>query len=150
MSQSLAQILIHLIFSTKNRDRFLREDIRLELHKYLAEILKANNSPAIIIGSVEDHVHILYHHSKNHPLTKIVEEVKKGSSKWLKTKGGHYAGFYWQNGYGAFSVSQSNVEAVVNYIGGQVEHHKARTFQEEYRAFLIKYKMAYEERYVWD
>jgi REP element-mobilizing transposase RayT len=86
----------------------LREDVRSELHKYLATIFKEFDSPAILINSVEDHVHILFCHSKNHALIKIVEELKKNSSKWIKTKGARFAGFHWQNGYGAFSVSQSN------------------------------------------
>ena len=110
MSQSLAKILIHLIFSTKSREPVLHDDIRPEVHKYLAAILKEVDSPAILINSVEDHVHILFSHSKNHALIRIVEELKKNSSKWIKTKSGQCAGFHWQNGYGAFSVSQSNAK----------------------------------------
>src|SRR5436190_23671279 len=105
MPQSLARILIHLVYSTKNRERILRDDIRDELHRYTAGILKEWDSPAILINSIEDHIHILYSHSKNHSPSKIVEEVKVGSSKWMKTKGPAYANFHWQNGYGNFSVS---------------------------------------------
>jgi putative transposase len=100
--------------------------------------------------SVEDHVHILYSHSKNHSPATIVEEVKKASSKWLMTKGAAYASFHWQNGYGDFSVSQSNVPEVVKYIGGQKEHHRRKTFQEEYREFLKRHEVEFDERYVWD
>jgi len=150
MPQSLAKILVHLIFSTKNRERILDNTVRSELHKYLATILKEFDSPAILINSVEDHVHILFSHSKNHALIKIVEELKKNSSKWIKTKSGRYAGFHWQNGYGAFSVSQSNVKTVEEYIANQGEHHRCKTFQEEYREFLNKYAMVFDERYVWD
>ena len=100
--------------------------------------------------SVEDHVHILFSLSKNYPLMKIVEEVKKGSSKWIKTKGPAFHKFQWQNGYGGFSVSQSGVDAVKRYIAGQEEHHRSVTFQEEFGKFLRKYQIEYDERYVWD
>jgi REP element-mobilizing transposase RayT len=150
MSQSLAKVLVHLIYSTKNREPILRDDIHNELHRYSAGILKELESPAILINSVEDDVHILYSHSKNYSPSKIVEEVKKGPSKWLKTKGPAYAGFHWQSGYGAFSVSQSGVAEVVKYIEGQKEHHRRKTFQEEYREFLKRYEVPYDERYVWD
>jgi REP element-mobilizing transposase RayT len=150
MPQSLAKILVHLIFSTKNRERILDDTVRPELHKYLAMILKEFDSPAILINSVEDHVHILFSNSKNHALIKIVEELKKNSSKWIKTKSGQCAGFHWQNGYGAFSVSQSNAKTVEEYIANQGEHHRRKTFQEEYREFLNKYEMVFDERYVWD
>ena len=150
MPQSLAKILVHLIFSTKSREPVLHDDVRPELHKYLAKILKEFDSPAILINSVEDHVGILFSHSKNHALIKIVEELKKNSSKWIKTKSTQYARFHWQNGYGAFSVSQSNAKTVEDYIANQAEHHRCKTFQEEYREFLNKYEVVFDERYVWD
>ena len=150
MPQSLAKLLVHLIYSTKNREPVLEDQVRDELHSYSAGILRELESPAILINSVEDHVHILYAHSKNYSPSKIVEEVKKGSSKWLKTKGPAYATFHWQNGYGAFSVSQSGVAEVVKYLENQKEHHWRRTFQEEYREFLNRYAVPYDERYVWD
>jgi REP element-mobilizing transposase RayT len=150
MPQSLAKILIHLVYSTRNRERILTEDIRDELHRYSAGILKEWESPAILINSVEDHVHILYSHSKNHSPSRIVEEVKKGSSKWLKTKGPSFAAFHWQNGYGAFSVSQSSAAEVLKYIENQKEHHRQKTFQEEFREFLRRYEVPFDERYVWD
>ena len=150
MPQSLSKILVHLIYSTKNRERVLAGDVRDELHRYSAGILKELESPAILINSVEDHIHILYLHSKNYSPSKIVEEVKKGSSKWLKTKGPGYANFHWQNGYGAFSVSQSGVADVIEYIENQQEHHQRKTFQEEFREFLRRYEVPFDERYVWD
>ena len=150
MPQSLAKILIHLVYSTKNRERILGDDIRDELHRYTAGVLKEWDSPAILINSVQDHIHILYSHSKNHSPAKIVEEVKVASSKWLKTKGPAYAHFHWQNGYGDFSVSQSNVPDVVKYIANQQEHHRHKSFQEEYREFLKRHEVEYDERYVWD
>jgi putative transposase len=150
MPQSLAKLLVHLTYSTKNRAPVLHNDIREELHRYTAGILKELESPAILINSVADHIHIFYSHSKNYSPSKIVEQVKIGSSKWLKTKGEAYADFHWQNGYGAFSVSQSGVSAVVEYIKEQEEHHRHKTFQEEYREFLRRYEVPYDERYVWD
>jgi putative transposase len=148
--QSLAQILVHLIFSTKGRAPLLCDDIRPELHPYMATILKGMDSSAILINSVADHTHVLFHLSKNHALCDVIERVKKDSSKWIKTKGKAYRNFYWQSGYGAFSVSQSNVAQVVRYLEEQKEHHRKRTFQEEFRAFLKRYRVPYDERYVWD
>ena len=142
--------MIHLIYSTKNRAPFLTPEIRPEMNSYLAGILRQWESPAIIVNSVEDHAHLLFALSKNHALKKVVEEVKKGSSKWIKTKGSAFFDFYWQGGYGAFSVSQSNVAAVREYIATQEEHHRKVTFQEEFRAFLDKHGIEYDERYVWD
>jgi REP-associated tyrosine transposase len=150
LPQSLAQILVHLIFSTKNREALLSDDIRPELHPYMATILKGVDSSAILINSVEDHAHVLFHLSKNHALCDVIESVKKDSSKWIKTKGKAYKNFHWQSGYGAFSVSQSNVTQVVKYIAEQKEHHRRRTFQEEFRAFLKRYHVPYDERYMWD
>src|SRR5262245_52267700 len=143
MSQSLVRNLVHLIFSTKHRTPFLTPAVRPEVNSYLAGILREWDSPAILTGSVEDHVHILFSLSKNHALSKVVEEVKKGSSKWIKTKGKDFANFYWQNGYGAFSMSQSNVPAVQRYIATQEEHHRRVTFQDEFRAFLKKHDVEY-------
>jgi REP element-mobilizing transposase RayT len=148
--QSLAKNLIHLVYSTKNREHMLTDAVREELHRYSAGILKEWESPAILINSVEDHIHILYSQSKNHCLAKIVEEVKKGSSRWIKTKGNGFAGFYWQNGYGAFSVSPGHVEALRDYIANQEEHHRTLSFQDEYRRLLTKYGVQWDERYVWD
>jgi len=148
--QSLAQVLVHLIFSTKRREPFLSDEIRLELHRYMATILKGMNSSAILINSMSDHAHVLFHLSKNHALCDVIESLKKDSSKWIKTKGRSYRNFHWQSGYGAFSVSQSNVAEVVKYIENQREHHRKRTFQDEFRAFLKRYQILYDERYVWD
>ena len=150
MPQSLARVLVHLIFSTKSREPFLSDDIRRELHPYMATILKGMDSSAILINSVTDHAHVLFHLSKNHALCDVIETLKKDSSKWIKTKGRAYRNFHWQSGYEAFSVSQSNVAKVVEYIENQREHHRRRTFQEEFRAFLKRYQVRYDERYVWD
>jgi REP element-mobilizing transposase RayT len=138
------------VFSTKNRTPCLDAAIRPEVYSYLAGILQNWERPAIIIGGVADHVHVLFGLSKNVALCKAVEEVKRGSSKWIKTKGIAFSDFYWQNGYGAFSVSPSNVEAVRRYIANQDEHHKKVTFQDEFREFCRKHGVEWDERYVWD
>ena len=135
MSHSLVKNLIHLVYSTKHRQRWIPVDRRDRLFAYQAGILNEWDSPAIVIGGVEDHVHALFALSKNHPLKKIVEEVKKGSSKWMKTDIPRNGGFQWQAGYAAFSVSQSNMAAVRHYIENQEEHHRRMTFQDELRAF---------------
>ena len=151
MAQSLAKIIVHLAFSTKNRAPFLRDEaIRRELNSYLAATLRELDSPALIIGSVSDHVHVLFLVSRTHAVCDIVEEIKKNSSKWIKTKSPDLRDFQWQNGYGIFSVSQSNVAAVKRYIAGQEGHHRTMTFEEEFRRLLEKHEVDYDERYVWD
>ena len=119
MSQSLVKNLVHLVYSTKHREPLIPKADQGDLFSYQAGIFKQWESPALVIGGVEDHVHALFALSKNHPLKKIVEEVKKGSSKWMKSDGPRNRQFSWQAGYAAFSVSQSNAEAVEKYIKGQ-------------------------------
>jgi REP element-mobilizing transposase RayT len=150
MAQSLARILIHLIFSTKNRTPILSPEICAELYPYMHKVLTEHDSPPLQIGGVRDHVHILLALSRTNTMAKAVEVLKVHSTKWLKTKGQAFNGFHWQGGYGAFSVSQSNVSAVIEYIQRQEEHHRVMTFQEEYRRFLELYQVPYDERYVWD
>ncbi len=150
MAQSLANILVHIIFSTKNRAPFIKPAIEKELFPYLASIFKANRSPAHLIGGTEDHIHIVCSLSRTIALANLLEEAKKSSSKWVKTKGPEFLKFAWQNGYGAFSIGQSQLNVVKNYIAGQKEHHKKKTFQDEFREFLRKYQIQFDERYVWD
>jgi len=150
MPQSLSSILIHLIFSTKNREPFLTPEIDAELHPYMAAIFKALNSPALIINGTSDHVHTLFSLSRVVTIANVVEEVKTESSKWIKTKGKEFRNFHWQSGYGAFSIAQSQIPTVKRYIGRQKEHHRRMTFQDEYRKFLKAYDVKYDERYVWD
>ena len=150
MAQSLSKILALIIFSTKGRHPFLAPSARPELHAYAATVLKTCESPALVINSVEDHMHILCTLSKNWAVCDLIEQVKKDTSKWLKTKGGNLRKFYWQGGYGAFSVSQSQVPSVKKYIAEQEKHHRRMTFEEEFRSFLRKHEMEYDERYVWD
>jgi len=150
MAQSLSKIYVHIIFRTKNGELKIPKNILKELYAYMATILKNLESPAIIIGGMPDHIHILCVLSKNYALKKIVEEVKKRSSKWIKTKSPDLSKFRWQNGYGAFSVSQSQVDVVKKYIQKQEEHHRKRTYREEVTIFLEKYKIDYDNRYFWD
>lgn len=150
MPQSLARLHIHLIFSTKNRIPIITDDIRNDLHSYMATVLKNRGGIPVLINSVEDHVHILFDLARTVSVSKAVEEVKKSSSKWMKTQGAEFENFAWQGGYGAFAVSVSNVENVLVYIANQREHHHKKSFQEEFRQILEKHGIVYDEKYVWD
>lgn len=150
MPQSLSSILVHLVFSTKNREPYITPEIEAELHAYLAAVFRECRSPALAVNGTTNHVHALFSLSRTVTLAEVVEEVKKRSSKWAKTKGVTQRSFQWQTGYGAFSIGRSNVDAVKKYIAGQKEHHRRKTFEEEYRSFLRKYDVEYDERYVWD
>lgn len=150
MSQSLANIVVHLVFSTKDRRPLLRDEERNQLHAYIAGVLKNYDSPLIEINSVRDHVHILFVQSKNHAPAKIVEQVKTASSTWIKTFDSWYADFAWQSGYGEFSVSPNHVESVREYIRGQPAHHEGEDFKTEYRRFCEKNCKPLDERYAWD
>ena len=151
MSQSLVKNLVHLVYSTKHRMKWIPESCREPLWAYQAGIFNQYDSPAIIIGGIDDHVHCLFSLSKNHALKSVVEEVKKGSSKWMKTpEGTGNPDFAWQAGYGAFSVSQSKRPELVDYIRNQEEHHRRWTFQDELRWLCQLHEVAIDERYVWD
>lgn len=151
MSQSLAQIYLHLIFSTKNRAPFLKErELRERAQAYLAGICRNHDSPSIIVGGVEDHVHILCRMSKNIAPKDLIREVKSDSSAWIKVQQTSLANFYWQGGYGAFSVSPGHVDQLREYIADQENHHRTETFQEEFRRICQKYGVEIDERYVWD
>jgi len=150
MPQSLAQLYTHLIFSTKNREPVLDASLHESLRAYLGGILRALESPSLAIGCVKDHVHLLYCQSRKIALIQVVEKLKNSSSKWLKSQGPELRRFYWQGGYGAFSVSASKLEAVSRYVLNQEAHHRKMTFEEEFRRFLEEYHVAYDERYVWD
>lgn len=139
-----------IVFSTKHRQPLITENIEVELYAYLGGICKALECHPIKIGAYTDHIHILCLLSKKITLTKLLEEVKSHSSKWIKSKGKEFEQFYWQNGYGAFSVNPAEVDVVIRYIAGQKEHHRQKTFQEEYRVFLHKYAVEYDEQNVWD
>jgi putative transposase len=150
MPQSLSQLYVHLVFSTKHREPLLLPQVRRQIHACLAAVLNNHGSPALKVGGTSNHVHALFRLSKNLSLAAIVEEVKTSSSKWVKTQGRAWASFHWQSGYGGISVSPADVKEVTEYVAQQEEHHRAATFQEEYRRLLESYGIEYEERYVWD
>jgi putative transposase len=150
MSQSLSRILTHIIFSTKDRFPFLTDiEVRKRIHAYLARVFYDHESPAIEVGGTEDHVHILCLLSRNHSVSEIIRKAKANSSSCARAHGGGYMKFAWQSGYGAFSIHQSQIDSLQKYIQGQVEHHRRRTFQEEYLEILHQYQVAYDERYLW-
>jgi putative transposase len=150
MSQSLARNYVHIVFSTKYRQPIIHEPVEQELYAYLGGICKIFECHPIKIGGYTDHIHILCMLSRKIALMKLLEEVKSHSSKWMKTKADNLKNFYWQDGYGAFSVSPTQVDDVINYIANQKAHHSKRTFKDEFRGLLKKYKVDYDERYVWD
>lgn len=150
MPQSLARLHIHLVFSTKNREPIISDAVRDALHAYMATVLQNLGCAPVLINSVEDHTHMLFDLARTVSISQVVEDVKKSSSKWIKTQEEHFSTFAWQSGYGAFAVSESNVETVRQYIANQREHHRTKTFQEEYRAFLKRHNVVFDERYVWD
>ena len=150
MPQSLAQILVHLVFSTKNREMLLADDIRDDLHAYIGGIVDNQKGTLLKAGSVADHIHLLIALPRTCAPSDLVQEIKTGSSKWLKTKGTRYTNFRWQGGYGIFSISPSHRPALEDYIATQAEHHRVVTFQEEYRRLLEKYEIQIDERHVWD
>lgn len=150
MPQSLSRVLVHLVFSTKNREPTLAPAIQQELHPYLAGTLDHIDCPSLQVGGVEDHVHLLFGLSRTRTIASVVETVKTSSSKWLKTKDPRLSDFHWQSGYGTFSVSQSEADKVVTYIRNQARHHQKMTFQDEYRRFMELHRVEFDERYVWD
>jgi REP element-mobilizing transposase RayT len=150
MPQSLVKNLIHLVFSTKQRAPLISETVRDPMHRYMAGIFENCECRVPLTNSVADHVHTLFSLSKNWSLKDVVEELKRSSSKWMKTQGKSFADFYWQSGYGAFSVSESAVARVKRYIANQEEHHRRVTFQDEFRELCRRHGVAINERYVWD
>jgi REP element-mobilizing transposase RayT len=150
MGQSLVQIYLHLVYSTKNRLPFLKSaDDRTRLYAYLAGIHKNHDSPALIIGGVDDHVHVLCRFGKTKDVSDLIRETKKESSSWIKAELS-IPDFHWQGGYGAFSISPTHVPALTKYIETQEEHHRKVTFKDEFRKLCKKYSLDIDERYVWD
>lgn len=150
MPQSLFYLLTHIVFSTKDRAPVLDVTVRPALHAYLATVARNVDCECFRVGGVADHVHLAVRLSRTITMAQLIEELKTSSSKWLKTQSPALATFAWQRGYGAFSVGPSDLNALLHYIDTQEEHHKTRSFQDEYRAFLKKYEIKYDERYVWD
>ena len=150
MAQSFFQMYGHLIFSTKERTNWLDDNIRNDVHSYIATIFRNMGCPFVYVGGAKDHIHVLFDIGKENLITTIIGTVKKDTSKFIKTINNEYNGFYWQSGYGLFSVSPAQKEKVINYIDNQMEHHKKVSFKDEYLAFLNKYNIEYNEKYIWD
>ena len=148
MSQSFVQIYVHIVFHTKDNLKLIKEDFENDLHSYLGGILKNLKSIPLQIGGTSDHIHILCTLPKTMAPADLVEEIKKSSSKWIKTKDAHDKNFYWQDGYGGFSVSNSGVDAVRRYILSQKKHHEKVSFMDEYKNLLRAYEIPYEDRYI--
>jgi len=150
MSQSLAKIYVHLIFSTKNRDRCLPREIQTDLHSYMGGTLHGLGCVPIEINSEPDHAHLLFLLGRTITLSETIGSIKTSSNDWIRTRAPQVGQFHWQGGYGAFSVGQSGADDVRHYIRNQQEHHKHVSFQDEFRAFLKRYEVHYDEKYVWD
>ena len=150
MPQSLSLVVIHIIFSTKERRPLIDAATRPKVHAYLATVARNAGCEAYRVGGVVDHVHLAIRLSRTVTIAKLVEELKTSSSKWLKTQSSDLAAFSWQRGYGCFSVGPSDLGSLCGYIDDQEKHHATRTFQDEFRMFLKKYAVEYDEAYVWD
>ncbi len=151
MPQSLVQFYAHLVFSTKRRKLYLQDEaLRGKLHAYLAGACKNLKSPSLVVGGGEDHVHILCRLSKTLSVSELIREVKRESSKWVKSDSPSLGTYQWQNGYGAFSISPAHAADLKRYIANQMEHHRTETFQDEFRRLCHKYGLEIDERYVWD
>lgn len=150
MAQSLAGVFVHLVFSTKNRQPIIREAIRSELHAYCATVLKNLGCGAVIVNSVDDHVHILALLGKQVSLSELVGKVKTASSAWIKRRDAELAAFAWQSGYAAFSVSPGDVASVKRYVASQQEHHGKIDFKTELRDLLAEAGVSFDERFLWD
>ena len=149
MGQSLVSLLVHVVFSTKNRVKLIRPETEQELYPYMCGILRNHGSPCLAINGTADHIHMLISLSKNFGLADLMEDLKKDSSKWIKTQGAEYKNFHWQDGYAGLSIGQSGVTQVKKYIARQKEHHKKARFHDELIALLKKYEIDYDERYIW-
>jgi REP element-mobilizing transposase RayT len=149
VSQTLVSLLVHIVFSTKNRADLITPDVEPDLFAYLSGILNHHESRCLSVGGTANHLHLLVSLSKNFAVSHVVGELKKSSSKWVKTKGATFRNFGWQDGYGAFSIGESNMEALKRYIARQKEHHRGRTYESEMLSLLKKYGVKYDEEYLW-
>ena len=150
MAQTIFDVIIHVVFSTKNRVKLIGPEIEAELFAYIGGITNADKSKLIGANGTSNHVHLLISLNKNILAPDLIGNIKRDSSKWIKTKGMIYSKFGWQDGYAAFSVGHTQIEAVKKYIGNQKEHHKKSLFEDEMRTFFRKYEIAYDEKYIWD
>ncbi len=150
MPQSLSNTLIHIVFSTKHRAHFIDDDIESKLFGYIGQICNAQKCRVIIIGGYRNHVHIFCSLYRPLSQSKLVQEIKANSSKWMKTQGSKYENFYWQDGYAVFSVSQVNSTRLIDYIRNQKQHHQRKIFEAEYKELLERSAIEYDEKYMWD
>jgi REP element-mobilizing transposase RayT len=150
LAQSLAKIILHIVFSTKNRNRWLKDSIRPELFAFIAGACKKAGSKTYRVGGTEDHIHIACTLPRTLALSKLLEEIKRSSSAWIKKQDDHFKLFAWQAGYGAFSLGKSQLPQLLGYIDKQHEHHRVRTFKDELQDLLDLYNVEYDERYLWD
>jgi len=150
MAQSLSKVLLHIVFSTKNREKTIPKHLRGKLFAYLAGVCRARGSEAYRVGGTDDHVHIACTLPRTLTMAKLVEEIKKPSSLWMKQQEGAIDLFSWQAGYGTFSLGQSQLPALLRYIDNQEEHHRTKSFKEELLELLEKYGVEYDEKYLWD
>ncbi len=145
----LVSLYVHVIFSTNNRANMISSEIEEELWSYLGGILNNNKSKLLASNGTENHVHLLISFSKNIGLSELVGDIKRDSSKWIKTKGAKYQNFQWQDGYGAFTIGHTQIKDVKTYIANQKNHHANRNFEDELRYFLNKYEVEFDEQYIW-
>jgi REP element-mobilizing transposase RayT len=150
MPQSLSKVYVHISFSTKNRENLIDDHIQERLFNYLGGICRGLKCNPIQIGGYYDHVYLLCLLSRKITQADLLQELKRESSKWMKTLGDKYKNFYWQDGYGIFSVNPSEIDVVIEYIKHQKQHHTNKTFKDELKAFLKKYDIEYDEKYLWD
>ncbi len=150
MPQSLFKVLIHIVFSTKNRVDLISPEIETTLFGYINGIVENNHSKLIIANGTANHIHLLVSLGKKIDIPELIGHIKRDSSSWIKKQDSSFKNFYWQKGYGAFSIGQSQVPMLVNYIKRQKEHHKKQDFKSEFRLLLKKYEIDFDERYVWD
>lgn len=148
MPQSLVKNYIHLVFSTKNRENKIKLEDYNDLRAFTTGVLSHLGCYLMEFGGTENHVHLLLILNKTLSISEMVGKVKSNTSRWMHQR--HGKDFYWQQGYGAFSVSQSKIDVVKHYIQNQIEHHKKTTFEDEFRIFLKAYDIEWDERYVWD
>ena len=149
MGQTLVQNYIHIIFSTKNRMRYIKQHRQEAIFSYIGGLCNKKKCQVLRVGGYEDHIHILCLLAKNIAVIDLMRFIKSNSSKWIKKQYPELEFFSWQEGYGAFSINAQQTEAVIHYIENQKEHHKTTSFQDELLYFLKKYKMDYDERYIW-
>lgn len=148
MAQSLCKVYLHIVFHIKTKSPVVKDEHLGQLHSYIGALVNTTGCQVLCVGGTGNHIHALMMFSRTETIAHVVEEMKRNSSRWIKTLSPHYEKFAWQGGYGVFSVSQSQVNTVINYIKNQAQHHKKQSFEKEYIKFLQLHKIEYDERYV--